>query len=226
MWRAHLYTSLTLRTRVTALLLTVASGTEQCVCLVFTEQSESVKGSELSRSTSIKDRSLSGMTRPCHRHMAGHRYHGQILSLPPPLLSRPLSSPSAPLHPRKRCFCQKPAALSTGGGTSLSLSLTLTYALAYSLVCSCTHTIHTHTKNKSHPTYFSTSSLSFIPSYVSLCVTSHTPSFVRLSCPPCCPWAYYFWQLNINTELLLKLIGVHTVRARQQLRVLNPNHPR
>lgn len=69
----------------------------ECVRLVFTEQSESVKGSKLSRSTSIKDQSQSGLTPPCHHHMAGHQFHSQVLSLPPPpplRLSRLLLLPS------------------------------------------------------------------------------------------------------------------------------------
>lgn len=127
----------------------LGDGAWECVRLLFTEQSESVKGSELSRSTSIKDRSQSGLTRPCHRHTAWHWYRGQMLSFSTSSTSSSssfpltLSSSSPPLRPQKRCFCQNPAALSTGGGMSLSLSRTLTYALAYSLLCSCART-HTH----------------------------------------------------------------------------------
>lgn len=219
MWSAHLYT-----------LMPPAdcglgdSGAQECVRLVFTEQSESVKGSELSRSTSIKDRSQSGLTWPCHRHMAGHRCHGQILSIPPPPTP---SSPSPPLRPRKRCFCQKPAALSTGGGMSLSLSLSLTYAFAYSLDC------YTHA-HKSSPTYFSTRilHLHFLPSSVSLSVTS-TPLHLQPELPTMLSMSLLFLTAEYkHRAALLKLIGVHTVQAPDSsweslflnCSVLNPNH--
>lgn len=128
-------------------------GAWECVRLVFTEQSESVKSSELSRSTSIKDQSQSGLTRSCHRHMV------PVPQPKPPSSSSSTSSYSISLiplslspslRPRKHCFCQKPAALSTGGGMSLSLSLTVTYTLAYSLVCSSTNTCTHNTQTQSH----------------------------------------------------------------------------
>lgn len=95
--------------------------------------------------------------------------------------------PSSPLHPRKRCFCQNPAALSSGGGMSLSLPLTSTYGLAYSLLCVLTHTeVAPHTPLLAAYTLYPPSRLPPSSLSHSLHDLPHPRSIARLSCPPSC----------------------------------------
>lgn len=124
-----------------------------------------------------------------------HWYHGRN-----PLSSSSSSSsipptpfcPSPPLHPRKRCFCQNPAALSSGTGVSLSLALTSTYGLAYSLLCELTHT-------EVAPTYSSTCSSSLVPSIPS-------PSFLSFPLPPWPPTPPVHCQAELPPILPVSLL--------------------
>lgn len=139
------------------------------MCPPGVHRAESVKGRRISRSTSIRK------LKPIRLDMTPPSPHGWAsakFSLSPPTLPSPLHY----LRPRKRCFCQKPAALSTGGDMFLTLSLTLTYRLAYSLVCSCT-VMHCHTHTQKQPLIFFVLRLSlpdpllhFLPSCALLCL--------------------------------------------------------
>lgn len=98
------------------------------------------------------------------------------------LLLHPSNSPATPpLPPGKSCFCQIPAALSTGSGTS---PVCLSHLL--------THCSHTHVHGSIFLSFLSWSSC---PSFL----------FTPLSYPLFCQWAYCIWQLSINAEPLLKL---------------------
>lgn len=90
----------------------------ECVRLVLAGQSESVKSSAISRSTAVRKR------KPIMLDMTLPSPHGWALVQQPNPPPPPPTLPSPSLCPRKLCICQKPAALSTGGGLSLSQSRT------------------------------------------------------------------------------------------------------
>lgn len=105
-------------------------GSWECVPLLSTESSQSVKSSELKVNLHQRPRPIRpDMKPPEHWHHSQKTPLFLLLYFLPLLLSR-----FPPLRSRKRCCCQKPAALSTSGGMSLSLPLTLMYTPAYALL--------------------------------------------------------------------------------------------
>lgn len=176
------------------------------VLLVFAEQSESVKSSELSRSASVKDPKPVGphATSPVPRPEPLKSASSYVSPTPVPFCSPP---PTKALLLPKTCCPQhwwRHVFHSNMHSCLLTRLLTHKHAL-------------THTNAVPHISVLLACSpypLSCFPSIVclspSLCdlynPTTPTPTIASLSCPPCCPWAYCFWQLNINTKPLLKLI--------------------